>query len=104
MAGGQPSRELGSNNGIMDLQLTKEVAFVAGSSRGIGRSIATALLSEGACVVITGRDRTALDAAYAELTKGFPEDRILVVQGDFSQEETIANGFRATVDRFGRID
>ena len=54
----------------MDLKLNDQVAFVAGSSRGIGRAIAAALLAEGARVVLTGRDEPSLEAAYAELAVG----------------------------------
>ena len=48
----------------MNLNLTDQVVFVAGSSRGIGRAIATALLNEGANVVFTGRNEKTLDFLY----------------------------------------
>jgi 3-oxoacyl-[acyl-carrier protein] reductase len=89
---------------VMDLHLTDKVAFVAGSSRGIGRGIAEALLSEGARVVITGRDRLALDAAFSNLSSRFTAGRIMAISGDFSNEATISAGFKASVERFGRID
>jgi 3-oxoacyl-[acyl-carrier protein] reductase len=88
----------------MDLQLTDQVIFVAGSSRGIGRAIAAALLSEGALVVLTGRDGAALQTAHAELSSPASKDRILTVQGDFSDAKIIAGAFEATLKRFGKID
>jgi 3-oxoacyl-[acyl-carrier protein] reductase len=88
----------------MNLQLTGEVVFVAGSSRGIGLSIAATLLAEGARVVITGRDREALDAAHAKLSAEFEEDRVLSLPGDYSEEKVIANGLSAALDRFGRVN
>ncbi|MFX8930136.1 SDR family NAD(P)-dependent oxidoreductase, partial [Acinetobacter baumannii] len=45
----------------MDLQLAGKVALVTGSTAGIGRAIATALVQEGAEVVVNGRTQTAVD-------------------------------------------
>ena len=86
------------------MQLANEVAFVAGSSRGIGRAIAAALLAEGARVVITGRDGASLQRTQTELATAGDEDRILAIQGDFADAATIARAFEQTMERFGRID
>jgi 3-oxoacyl-[acyl-carrier protein] reductase len=72
----------------MDLQLANRVALVAGSSRGIGRAIAFAFLREGCRVCITGRDRSALDAASEELRAKFGES-VLSIQGDFTRTPVI---------------
>ena len=47
----------------MDLGLAGKVAIVTGSSRGIGRGIATRLADEGADVVLCARGADDLDAA-----------------------------------------
>ena len=39
----------------MDLQLTKKIALVTGSTAGIGNAIAAALAREGATVIVSGR-------------------------------------------------
>ena len=88
----------------MDLQLQHQVAFIAGSSRGIGRAIAAALLAEGANIVLTGRDETSLRSTATELTTSSNQDRILVVRGDFTHAETIARALDLTVKHFGRLD
>ena len=88
----------------MDLHLQNQVAFVAGSSRGIGRAIAAALLAEGANVVLTGRDEASLRAAAAELTTPATQDRILAIRGDFTHTETIARALELTAKHFGRLD
>ncbi len=88
----------------MDLQLHNQVAFVAGSSRGIGRAIAAALLSEGARVVLTGRDEASLRTTQAQLSTPQTHDRILAVRGDFTHPETIARAFERTLAHFGRLD
>jgi 3-oxoacyl-[acyl-carrier protein] reductase len=88
----------------MDLQLTDQVVFVAGSSRGIGRGIAEKLLAEGARVILSGRSQPDLNAAFRELSAKFPAERILPVAGDLRDSAAIAAAFRAAADRFGRID
>jgi 3-oxoacyl-[acyl-carrier protein] reductase len=52
----------------VDLGLTGTVALVTGSSRGIGRGIATRLLEEGADVVFCARGEEALGEAVAAVS------------------------------------
>ena len=54
----------------MDLGLKDKLAFVSGSTAGIGFAIATALAGEGARVVVNGRTQPAVDAAIAEIGHG----------------------------------
>jgi 3-oxoacyl-[acyl-carrier protein] reductase len=49
----------------MDLGLRGKRALVLGGTRGLGFGIARALAAEGAAVMLTGRDRTRVDAAVA---------------------------------------
>lgn len=51
----------------MDLNLSGKRALVTGSTLGIGRAIAEALLAEGASVTINGRDQGRVDQAVADL-------------------------------------
>lgn len=88
----------------MDLQLQKQVVFIAGSSRGIGRAIASTLLAEGASIVLTGRDEVSLRTTQAELTTADTQHRILAVRGDFTHPETIARAMERTLQHFGRLD
>jgi len=72
----------------MDLQLNGRVAIVAGSSRGIGKAIAAALLREGCRVCINGRNQAALDAACADLRTDFGE-RVIGISADLTQASAI---------------
>lgn len=47
----------------MKLNLENRLAFVSGSAKGIGLAVATALLQEGARVIINGRKNSAEKAA-----------------------------------------
>jgi 3-oxoacyl-[acyl-carrier protein] reductase len=88
----------------LDLKLKDQVVFVAGSSRGIGRAIAAALLDEGARVVLTGRDAASLEIARVQLSANVGADRMLAIAGDFGDAKVIAAAFERTLEVFGRVD
>ena len=88
----------------MDLHLQDKVAFVAGSTRGIGLAIARAFLDEGAKVTITGRGGESLDEARAWLADGSRDNRILAIQGDMVRREDIKRALDETVTTFDGID
>lgn len=88
----------------MDLRLTDQVAFIAGSSRGIGRAIAVALLDEGARVVLTGRDESVLRSTHAALATGGREGFVISIAGDLTDCRIIEHALDRTLSIFGRID
>jgi len=53
----------------MDLQLEDKRALVTGSTAGIGRAIAGALLQEGAAVIVNGRTEKRVDAAVKKTAR-----------------------------------
>lgn len=81
----------------MDLDLAGKVALVTGSSQGIGKQIAAALVGEGCRVVVNGRHKTRLEEAAREIGA-------TAVAGDM----TVASEAAAVVERasaiHGRLD
>ena len=88
----------------MDLALDGKIAFVAGSSRGIGLAVARAFLREGATVVITGRNAQPLNEAAAALGSESNPDRVLSVQGDLTDPKDIQRALDEAVSVFGGVD
>ena len=85
----------------MDLGLTGKVALVTGSSRGIGRGIATRLVEEGADVVFSARGAEALDTAVRDATG---PGRAHGVVADVTSAEGAAAVVAAAVETFGGLD
>jgi NAD(P)-dependent dehydrogenase (short-subunit alcohol dehydrogenase family) len=73
--------------------------FITGSSRGFGRSLATAALEAGDRVVATARK----PAQLAELVDRYG-DRVLPVGLDVTDAAEAADAFAAAREAFGRVD
>jgi NAD(P)-dependent dehydrogenase (short-subunit alcohol dehydrogenase family) len=69
----------------MDLKLKDKIAFISGSTSGIGFAIASRLLTEGAQVIINGRTKASVDQAVADLKKAVPGSRVSGIPADFSK-------------------
>ncbi|WP_157156862.1 MULTISPECIES: SDR family oxidoreductase [unclassified Diaminobutyricimonas] len=72
--------------------ITGRVAFVTGSSRGIGKAIAEGLAQAGAIVVLNGMNAERLEATRAEFAAQFGEDRIFARAFDVTDAEAAAEG------------
>jgi 3-oxoacyl-[acyl-carrier protein] reductase len=88
----------------MDLGLKNKVAFVAGSSRGIGRAVARGFLAEGARVVLTGRDQKVLETALREFQEQFGDGAVFSVAGDLTDQSVIKASVQQVRAHWGDID
>ncbi|GJD92168.1 Dihydroanticapsin 7-dehydrogenase [Methylobacterium hispanicum] len=73
--------------------------FITGSSRGLGRALAQAVVAAGERLCATARD----PAALADLVEAGGE-RVLAVPLVVSDEAGARRAVEATAERFGRID
>ena len=79
-----------------------KVAVVTGGGKGIGRAIVDRLACQGAKVVLSGRDPSALDAACGEIqAKG---GQALAVAGDVAKASDAEALCAKTLEAFGRAD
>ncbi|WP_435160899.1 SDR family oxidoreductase [Halorubrum sp. SY-15] len=89
----------------MDLDIAGNVALTTASSDGLGNAAATALVRDGASVVINGRDEDRLEAAAEALREEATGDaRVHPVQGDLTVEADVVGLVEETLDEFGRLD
>ena len=76
-----------------------KVWFITGSSRGLGRSLTTAVLANGNQVAATARDPGQLK----DLAEHYP-DNILPLRLDVTDKTQIISAIENTIKKFGRID
>ena len=81
---------------------TGKSILVTGSTRGIGRAVAGALLNLGATVGIHGRDIETARNTGSELSPD--QDRIVPVAGDFTAPENASQVVQEFVEKAGCLD
>ncbi|MBA3978268.1 MAG: glucose 1-dehydrogenase [Nitrosopumilus sp.] len=88
------------------------VAVITGSSRGIGKAIATEFFKSGYNLVLNARDEQELNdtvedilrEALGEALVEGDKNRISYLVGDISQEQTCISLIEQAIQKFGRID
>jgi len=83
--------------------LSGKVAMVTGGNGGIGKGIADGLASAGSDIVIFARNEKKTAAAAEDIKKKFGV-KVLGLQVDIGQEESIQNGVKRVLDEFGQIN
>ena len=80
------------------MRLDGKIILITGGSRGIGKSIAELFTKEGAKVIITSKNETALKKTAKEL------GNIFYVKGDITKKIDVNNVVKKIIKKFGRID
>lgn len=90
----------------MDLGLKGKVALVTGSSRGIGKEVATELLKEGAKVVLNSRNASEIESVKLELVQqhGVSENDVLGISADLRSDAAVKKMVEDAVHTYGTID
>jgi len=86
--------------GLFDL--TGKVALVTGASRGLGRSMASALAGAGADLVVTSRRLADVEAVGRDLARC--GRTILPLEMEVTRQEAVREAVRTAVARLGKID
>ncbi len=79
------------------MELKDKVVVITGSTKGLGRSLATAFAKEGAKVVMNGKDEGELNQVAKDMN-------VFGVTADVTNEKDIARLAEESVKKFGRID
>ncbi|WKN61044.1 3-oxoacyl-ACP reductase family protein (plasmid) [Rhodococcus opacus] len=82
--------------------LEGKVAIVTGAGRGLGRSMAHALVEAGAAVTVAARTGTELDSFVEEVKAA--GGQALACPTDITDEASVERTVEATVETFGRVD
>jgi NAD(P)-dependent dehydrogenase (short-subunit alcohol dehydrogenase family) len=88
---------------VVDLELEGKVAIVTGGSRGIGKAIARQLAREGASVALVARERSALEAAAAEIGRE-TRRRAEGFSADTGDDASVKAMMARVLEAFGRVD
>lgn len=87
----------------MDLQLQGKTALVLAASKGLGKACATALVAEGADVIIGARNAATLEETATAL-RALRRGRVMAVPVDVTDPAQVVDSISAAATTFGKID
>jgi NAD(P)-dependent dehydrogenase (short-subunit alcohol dehydrogenase family) len=83
------------------MNTNRKVSIVTGAGGGVGRAISRRLYSEGAKLVVVGRDLSKLTSLVRELAD---ESRVIPIKADVTKETDVINVIEQTISLFDRVD
>jgi rhamnose utilization protein RhaD (predicted bifunctional aldolase and dehydrogenase)/NAD(P)-dependent dehydrogenase (short-subunit alcohol dehydrogenase family) len=84
--------------------LQGKIGLVTGGAGGIGGAVARRLLADGACLLLTDIDGSALRQVVTELQQAHGADRVRGCQSDVTNEAAVRASFACAAREFGGID
>ncbi|XP_077996200.1 3-oxoacyl-[acyl-carrier-protein] reductase FabG-like [Glandiceps talaboti] len=85
--------------------LREKVALITGASSGIGAGTARHFASLGSYLALCGRNKENLERVRKECeANGLPEDKILLIQGDVTDDDYCRSVIEKTIEKFGQLD
>ncbi|MET0589249.1 MAG: bifunctional rhamnulose-1-phosphate aldolase/short-chain dehydrogenase [Novosphingobium sp.] len=84
--------------------LVGRIALVTGGAGGIGAATAARLMADGACVMLTDRDATAVEEVRAGFAQRFGKDLVRAAVSDVTDETQVQAAFDACAHEFGGLD
>lgn len=89
--------------GDVNFDYDGEVALVTGSTKGIGRGVATRFAEAGADVVVNARSPDDVQSTADELDRNHDGD-VVGIAGDIGQPKDVEHLVESAIDRLGGID
>jgi len=77
---------------------------ITGSTRGLGRALAEALLERGCSVAVSGRTSEAVTRVHQELSSIHGVDRVIGVTCDVRRPEQLQGLWEQALSAFGQVD
>lgn len=87
----------------MELGLKNKIAFVAASSQGLGKAVATELAKEGVKVIINGRKKESLEKTKKEIEQQ-TNSEVLALVGDLSISSEREQVIKEALKKYNSID
>ena len=84
--------------------LASRVALITGGAGGIGKAIARRLLADGAVVVLSDIDETALAATLNEFSTAWGKDAVRAVKCNVTDEASVIASFEVCAREYGGLD
>jgi len=84
--------------------LEGRVAFIAGGAGYLALPVCRAFLNQGSRVAVGDFNRENLFSALEELKSEFPSERILGIDFDIADEQSISDAVQKVQEEFGRLD
>jgi NAD(P)-dependent dehydrogenase (short-subunit alcohol dehydrogenase family) len=90
--------------GSVGVKLAGRTAIVTGASAGLGYAIARAFITDGANVVICGRNAGSLQPAHASLSAlALPSQQVRMQECDVASEPQVSQLIQTTIEQLGSV-